>query len=77
MPCGGGKHLYLAGSSPNRGIPEKRFSVMGIAGMDRFPCCGVNTTSDKGWKSEGQDVSIQAMLAEVRMLLDSEQTVME
>lgn len=43
------------------------FDVVGIVGMDRSPCCGVNTTSDEGRELAGQGVFIaadQAALAE-------------
>ncbi|WP_298017361.1 CD3072 family TudS-related putative desulfidase [uncultured Dysosmobacter sp.] len=39
------------------------FTVLGIVGMDRSPCCGVNTTSDEDRELEGQGVFMAAVLS--------------
>ena len=39
------------------------FDVVGIVGMDRSPCCGVNTTSDENRELTGQGVFIAAVQA--------------
>ena len=37
------------------------FAVLGIVGVDRSPCCGVNTTSDQDRELPGQGVFIAAL----------------
>ena len=37
------------------------FAVLGIVGVDRSPCCGVNTTSDQDREVPGQGVFITAL----------------
>lgn len=40
---------------------ENGFTVCGIVGMNRSPCCGVETTSDLNQEIAGQGVLIQAL----------------
>ena len=40
---------------------ENGFTVCGIVGMNRSPCCGVETTSDLDREIAGQGVLIQAL----------------
>ena len=37
------------------------FQVLGVVGMDRSPCCGVNTTSDRDQEVPGQGVFAAAL----------------
>ena len=39
------------------------FEVIGIVGINRSPCCGVNTTSDDNRELEGQGVFITKLKA--------------
>ena len=39
------------------------FAVLGIVGMDRSPCCGVNTTSDQDRELPGRGVFIASLRA--------------
>lgn len=39
------------------------FEVIGIVGINRSPCCGVNTTSDDNREIEGQGVFITTLIA--------------
>lgn len=39
------------------------FEILGIVGVNRSPCCGVETTSDHGQEIEGQGVFIAALQA--------------
>lgn len=48
------------------------FSVLGIVGVDRSPCCGVNTTSDQDRELPGRGVfiaAIQAAMAEAGLIV--------
>ena len=42
------------------------FTVCGIVGMNRSPCCGVDTTSDRDQEIAGQGVFIAAIRAGLR-----------
>ena len=37
------------------------FELLGVVGVNRSPCCGVDTTSDQNQELEGQGVFIQAL----------------
>ena len=39
------------------------FAVLGIVGVDRSPCCGVNTTSDQDRELPGRGVFIASLQA--------------
>ena len=39
------------------------FAVLGIVGVDRSPCCGVNTTSDQERELPGRGVFIASLRA--------------
>lgn len=41
------------------------FAVLGLVGVDRSPCCGVNTTSDQDRELPGQGVFIAAIREEL------------
>ena len=42
------------------------FTVLGIVGVDRSPCCGVNTTSDQDRELPGWGVFIDAIQAAIK-----------
>ena len=45
---------------------QNGFEVLGIVGMDRSPCCGVNTTSDRDRELPGRGVFMEALQAALR-----------
>ena len=42
------------------------FELLGVVGVNRSPCCGVDTTSDQNQELEGQGVFIQALQAALK-----------